>query len=114
MRPDGECGLEATFLRWSMFRAGARRAPFSFFVISAAPREVISRRSTGIVSPDHIFGTEFEYDSDSGEVRSIVRVPAGYGKVAVIEELESRLEDRSVADRSTSATEAPTSTSCST
>ena len=42
--------------------------------------------------PDRIFGTEFEYDSSSGEVRSIVRVPAGYGKVAVIEELESRFE----------------------
>ena len=46
----------------------------------------------GIVSPEHIFGTEFDYDEDSGEVRSIVRVPAGYGKVAVVEELESRLE----------------------
>jgi len=41
-------------------------------------------------SPAHIFGTELEYEPGSGEVRSIVRVPAGYGKVAVIEELESR------------------------
>ena len=65
---------------------------FSFFVISAAPREVIQSALEGIVSPDHIFGTELDYDPDSGEVRSIVRVPAGYGKVAVVEELESRLE----------------------
>jgi phosphoserine phosphatase len=64
---------------------------FSFFVISAAPREVIQSALAGIVSPDHIFGTELDYDPDSGEVRSIVRVPAGYGKVAVIEELEDRL-----------------------
>ena len=65
---------------------------FSFFVISAAPREVIQSALAGVVSPDHIFGTELDYDPDSGEVRSIVRVPAGYGKVAVVEELEDRLE----------------------
>ncbi len=65
---------------------------FSFFVISAAPREVIQSALAGILSPQHIFGTEFDYDPHSGEVRSIVRVPAGYGKVAVIEELEARLE----------------------
>jgi HAD superfamily phosphoserine phosphatase-like hydrolase len=64
---------------------------FSFFVISAAPREVIQSALAGIVSPDHIFGTELEYDPDSGEVRAISRVPAGYGKVAVVEELERRL-----------------------
>jgi len=64
---------------------------FSFFVISAAPREVIQSALAGIVSPDHIYGTEFEYDPISGEVQSVVRVPAGYGKVAVIEQLESSL-----------------------
>ena len=63
---------------------------FSFFVISAAPREVIQSALEGVVEPDHIFGTELDYD-ESGEVRSVVRVPAGYGKVAVVEELESRL-----------------------
>lgn len=63
---------------------------FSFFVISAAPRELVQSALAGIVDPEHIFGTEFEYDA-SGEVRSIRRVPAGYGKVAVIEELEESL-----------------------
>ena len=63
---------------------------FSFFVISAAPREVIQSALEGIVAPEHIVGTEFDYDA-TGEVRSIVRVPAGYGKVAVVEELETRL-----------------------
>ena len=36
---------------------------FSFFVVSAAPKEVIQSALAGIVSPDHIFGTEFEYDA---------------------------------------------------
>jgi len=63
---------------------------FSFFVISAAPREVVVSALAGIVPPDHIYGTEFDYD-DSGEVRAIKRVRAGYGKVAVLEELEQRL-----------------------
>src|SRR5207244_12592950 len=36
-------------------------------------------------------GTELDYDPEAGEVRAILRVPAGYGKVAVVEELEHRL-----------------------
>jgi phosphoserine phosphatase len=64
---------------------------FSFFVVSAAPKEVIQSALNGIVSPEHIFGTEFDYDPQSGEVRSILRAPAGYGKVSVVEELEARL-----------------------
>jgi phosphoserine phosphatase len=73
------------------FERGLEGYRFSFFVISAAPREVIQSALHGIVAPEHIFGTELEYDTASGEVRSIVRVPAGYGKVAVVEELENRL-----------------------
>jgi HAD superfamily phosphoserine phosphatase-like hydrolase len=64
---------------------------FSFFVISAAPREVIQSALAGVVSPDHIFGTELEFDERTGEAQSIARVPAGYGKVAVVEEIEERL-----------------------
>jgi HAD superfamily phosphoserine phosphatase-like hydrolase len=67
---------------------GVEGCRFSFFVISAAPREVIQAALAGIVAPDHIFGTELEFDPASGEVQSVVRVPAGYGKVAVVEELE--------------------------
>ena len=70
---------------------GLEDCQFSFFVISAAPKEVVQSALHGIVSPDHIFGTELEYDQRSGEVRSIRRVPAGYGKVSVLEELEERL-----------------------
>jgi phosphoserine phosphatase len=64
---------------------------FSFFVISAAPREVVVSALDGIVPADHIFGTELDYDPHSGEVRSINRVRAGYGKVAVLDELQTRL-----------------------
>jgi phosphoserine phosphatase len=64
---------------------------FSFYVISAAPREVVESALDGIVAPDDIIATEFDFDVVSGEVRSVRRVAAGYGKVAAIEELERRL-----------------------
>src|SRR6202045_3576176 len=72
-------------------RRGAAGYQFSFFVISAAPREIVISALAGVVPPEHIYGTELEFDARSGEVRAIKRVPAGYGKVAVIEELEHRL-----------------------
>ena len=71
---------------------GTDRYRFSFFVISAAPREIVISALDGVMPPDHIYGTELEFDPLSGEVRAIQRVPAGYGKVAVIEELQLRLE----------------------
>jgi phosphoserine phosphatase len=64
---------------------------FAFYVVSAAPREVVVSALDGIVPPEHIYGTEFDFDPNSGEVRSINRVRAGYGKVAVLEELGQRL-----------------------
>src|SRR5688572_2111061 len=70
---------------------GLEGCRFSFFVVSAAPREVIQSALSGIVDPAHVFGTELEYDDRTGEVRSVKRVPAGYGKVAVLEEIESSL-----------------------
>jgi phosphoserine phosphatase len=70
---------------------GVGGCQFSFYVVSAAPREVVQSALEGIVPPEHIFGTEFEYDGHSGEIRSIRRVSAGYGKVAVLEELEAQL-----------------------
>jgi HAD superfamily phosphoserine phosphatase-like hydrolase len=59
---------------------------FSFYVVSAAPEEVIKSALEGVVDPDHIYGTRFRY-AQSGEIESIVRLPAGYGKVAVVDEL---------------------------
>lgn len=62
---------------------------FSFHVVSAAPQEVIESALEGMVAPDHIHGTRFRYDRASGEIESIVRLPAGYGKVAVVDELRA-------------------------
>src|SRR5258707_914971 len=45
---------------------------FSFYVVSAAPQEVIESALEGIVEPSHIFGTRFRYHPDSGEIESIV------------------------------------------
>ena len=45
----------------------------------------------GIVPPDHIHATCFRYAETTGEIESIVRVSAGYGKVAAIEELQRRV-----------------------
>ena len=64
---------------------------FAFYVISAAPQEVIQSALEGIVPPDRIFGTRFRYDATTGEIQSIERVTAGYGKVALLEELRARL-----------------------
>jgi len=70
---------------------GLEGCPFSFYVVSAAPEEVIQSALEGIVPADHIYGTRFRYDA-AGEIESIVRLPAGYGKVAVLEELREQLE----------------------
>jgi phosphoserine phosphatase len=70
---------------------GSDSIRFSYFVVSAAPREIVESALAGVVPPDHILGTELEYDEGSGEVREVRRVPAGYGKVAVLDELSNRL-----------------------
>ena len=64
---------------------------FDFYVLSAAPTEVIQSALEGIVPPNHIYGTEFKYSS-TGEIETIVRATAGYGKVAVLDELQSSLQ----------------------
>jgi HAD superfamily phosphoserine phosphatase-like hydrolase len=63
---------------------------FDFYVLSAAPVEVIKSALEGIVPDDHIFGTEFKY-SASGEIESLVRATAGYGKVERLDQLQEEL-----------------------
>src|SRR5262245_45984219 len=75
-----------------ILRAGIADHHFSFYVISAAPEEVIQSALENIVPPEHIFGTRFRYHPQTGEIESIVRVPAGYGKVAVLDELQTQLQ----------------------
>ena len=67
-------------------------ANFHFVVISAAPREVVQSALEGIVPPENVLGTELKYDPKSGEIASIERVTAGYGKVVAVQELEKRFE----------------------
>lgn len=62
---------------------------FSFHVVSAAPEEVIQSALEGIVAADHIHGTRFRYSAETSEIESIVRLPAGYGKVAVVDQLRT-------------------------
>jgi len=64
---------------------------FDFYVISAGPVEVIRSALEGIVPADHIYGTEFEYNAN-GEIERILQVTAGYGKVAVVDQLLESLK----------------------
>jgi HAD superfamily phosphoserine phosphatase-like hydrolase len=75
-----------------LLAAGIDGHHFSFYVVSAAPEEVVQSALEGIIPPDHVFGTRLRYDAATGEIASIARVSAGYGKVAVIDELHRRLE----------------------
>jgi phosphoserine phosphatase len=70
----------------ALLESGIDGFRFDFYVVSAAPEDVVLAALRGIVPPDHIFGTCFTF-AESGEVDSIVRVQAGYGKVAAVEEL---------------------------
>ena len=71
---------------------GFQDATFDFFVVSAAPKLVVESALAGVVAPENIFGTELDFDGHTGEVRAVRHVPAGYGKVAVIESLRRRLD----------------------
>ena len=64
---------------------------FNFYVLSAAPAEIVQSALEGIVPADHIFGTEFKYTA-SGEIETILRVTAGYGKVARMVQLQEELQ----------------------
>jgi HAD superfamily phosphoserine phosphatase-like hydrolase len=73
----------------SKLLAGIDGHEFAFYVVSAAPQEVIQSALDGIVPESHIFGTRFRYHPTTDEILAIDRVPAGYGKVAVLEELRA-------------------------
>ena len=64
---------------------------FNFYVLSAAPAEIVQSALEGIVPADHIYGTEFKYNSN-GEIETILRVTAGYGKVARLVQLQEELQ----------------------
>jgi phosphoserine phosphatase len=64
---------------------------FDFYVLSAAPTEVIQSALEGIIPADHIFGTEFRFNA-AGEIETILRATAGYGKVAMLDQLQACLQ----------------------
>jgi phosphoserine phosphatase len=76
----------------AVLAAGVDGHRFSFFVISAAPEEVVRSALEGVVPPENIHGTRFDFDPASGEIRSVARLTAGYGKVAVLDGLQAELQ----------------------
>jgi len=74
-----------------LLAAGIDGNRFDFYVVSAAPEEVVLSALEGVVAPDHVLGTRFGWDAASGEIDAVVRVTAGYGKVAAVEELRLKL-----------------------
>lgn len=75
---------------YQTLRNGIPDYEFDFYVLSAAPVEIVQSALEGIVPADHIFGTEFEYEKD-GSISRLVRATAGYGKVARIMQLQTEL-----------------------
>ena len=75
----------------SILHGGIPGHRFDFYVVSAAPEEVVHSALEGLVPAERIIGTRFGYAPGSGEIESIVRVPAGYGKVAAVDALRAEL-----------------------
>ena len=77
----------------SFLDRGVEGFQFDFRVISAAPTAIVRSALVDLVDPEHIFGTDLEFDA-AGEVASITQAAAGYGKVVVLQDLESRMRVR--------------------
>lgn len=60
---------------------------FDLHVISASPQEVIESALADIIPATNIHGTQLLYDA-AGAIESVVQVNAGYGKVAVLDDLQ--------------------------
>lgn len=75
----------------SVLSRGIDGYEFDFYVVSAAPEDVVLSALDGIVPPDHIVGTRLGYDPATGEIDSVIRVPAGFGKVGAVEDLRFQL-----------------------
>lgn len=78
-------------LLYKILDRGVSGYHFNFYVLSAAPAEIVQSALDGIVPANHIFGTEFKY-RQNGEIETIVRATAGYGKVARLVQLQEELQ----------------------
>lgn len=75
----------------SLLSKGIDGYRFDFYVVSAAPEEIVLSALENIVPASHIIGTRLGYDQHSGEISSVNSVAAGYGKVTAVEELRTAL-----------------------
>jgi 2-hydroxy-3-keto-5-methylthiopentenyl-1-phosphate phosphatase len=78
-------------LLFRLLEEGIEDHRFSFYVISAAPTEVIQSALEGIIPAEQIFGTRFNYDEATGQIVSLEHVPAGFGKVAALTRIQAKL-----------------------
>jgi HAD superfamily phosphoserine phosphatase-like hydrolase len=78
-------------LLYNILESGIEGYHFDFYVLSAAPAEVIYSALDGVVPQDHIFGTKFVYNAE-GRIERLERATAGYGKVAVLDQLQTSLQ----------------------
>jgi 2-hydroxy-3-keto-5-methylthiopentenyl-1-phosphate phosphatase len=78
-------------LLYQILDSGIPGFHFDFYVLSAAPVEIVQAALEGLVPKDHIYGTEFQYN-DAGEIETITRATAGYGKVFMIDQLITRAQ----------------------
>jgi 2-hydroxy-3-keto-5-methylthiopentenyl-1-phosphate phosphatase len=78
-------------LLFQILDAGIPGYHFDSYVLSAAPVEIVQSALEEIVPKDHIYGTEFLY-TERGEIETITRATAGYGKVFTIDQLVSQAQ----------------------
>lgn len=78
-------------LLYKMLAGGIEGFHFDFYVLSASPVEVVQSALEGIVPAEHIFGTKFTYNAE-GHIERLERATAGYGKVALLDQLQSSLQ----------------------
>jgi 2-hydroxy-3-keto-5-methylthiopentenyl-1-phosphate phosphatase len=78
-------------LLYKILDKGVSGYHFNFYVLSAAPAEIVQSALEDIVPANHIYGTEFKY-SQSGEIETLVRATAGFGKVARLAQLQEELQ----------------------
>lgn len=78
-------------LLYKMLDGGIEGFHFDFYVLSASPVEVVRSALEGIVPPDHIHGTQFVYNGN-GNIERLERATAGYGKVTVLDQLQTSLQ----------------------
>ena len=78
-------------LLYKILGSGIDGYHFDIYVLSAAPVEMVQAALDGILPADHIFGTEFKYNA-AGEIETLTRATAGYGKVTRLEQLLADLQ----------------------